>query len=245
MSPADLGRYVSGGYFIGRRTPRAEYMNPVLLPSRILTASDCITDVVPDARAITWTNSSPERKSEQALRFGLAGAAAGEFTDWCTNALDSGELAWPSVFMDVDVARRVRARFFSSTDGAAVFGIALPGDLVSSFLEATRPAAGEGEPGVLVALRRGARPSCGGVALGFDVLGWDHGAFHSYICNSLENDFASLLGVRPNRHGLFDAIEDARKCADYSNLETTAAEPALWLPWLTLLYDGDVAAGAP
>ncbi len=102
-----------------------------------------------------------------------------------------------------------------------------------------RAAGGEHvEPGVLTALRRGAPLPSGGVILGFDVLGWDWGTFHSYTCNGLEAEFDASLGIRPNAHGFFSRVEDARKCADHANLETIGAEPALWLPWLTVAYDG-------
>lgn len=212
-------------------------MSPSLLPDRILTASSCIVDLVPDDWSIAWTNVESARRQERAARFGLAGAALAEFTAWATDAINTGDLAWPSVFPSLEVARRMRARFLPKAEGLVLFGIALPRDLVGAFVDETSPAAGHGEHGVRVALRRGEAPDPCGRALGFDILGWDCGTFHSYVCNGLENDFASKLGVRPNQHGFVDRLDDARRCADFCNLETTGAEPGPWLPWLTLVYD--------
>ena len=233
----DLNAYVSGGYFLGRPMARAAFMNPELLPDAILTASHCLVDFVPDAWSIAWSGDSPEERQERASRFQLTGAALEEFMDFCTHALETGELGWPSVLRDIEIARRVKSQFFSKIEGLVVFGIALARELVKDFLDETRQEAGHA--GVLTALRRGLAPDPSGIALGFDVLGWDWCAFHSYVCNSLENEFASVLNIRPNQYGFFDRIEDARRCADHSNLETTGAEPALWRPWLTVVYDSN------
>lgn len=228
--------YVSGGYFIARPGKRPERKNE-LLPEWILTASHCLVDLVLDTWAVEWSSDSRESRLEAASRLGLDGAALAELTAWCTRALDTGELGWPGVFFDVEVARRVRARFLPQDD-LVVFGIALPRDLTQEFLEELSPKEATGDTGVAAAIRRGAPPNDGGTALGFDILGWDWSYFHSYACNSLESEFASALGITPNRHGFFDRLEDARRCADHCNLETTGAEPVFWLPWLVHVYDG-------
>lgn len=234
----DLSDHVSGGYFIARPAKRADWMNPGLLPETILTATDCIVEFAPGPWSISWTKVSPEARQEAGARFGLDRTSLEAFTNWSTEALETGELKWPSVFLDLDVARRVKARFLSNTGGVVVFGIALSRDLVDAFLDETRKESGQGEPGVLSAIRRGEPPAQSGRLLGFDVLGWDCGSFHSYLCNGLENEFASVLGVRPNEHGFFDRLDDASRCADHCNSETTGAEPASWLPWMVLAYDG-------
>jgi hypothetical protein len=200
---------------------------------------------VPDTWSIAWTNDTPEARQAAVSRFGLKASSLAEFTSWCTQALETGDLAWPGVFLDVDVALRTKARFLSQAEGLVVFGIALPRRLVGSFLDETRPEAGQGEPGVVAAIRRGEPPAPSGTALGFDVLGWDWGGFHSFICNGLEREFAKVLGVAPNQHGFFDGPVDAERCAEHCNLETTGAEPALWLPWLVLLYEGAEHLRAP
>lgn len=40
--------------------------------------------------------------------------------------------------------------------------------------------------------------------LGHEVLGYDDGTWHSWLCNDLAGD-AAKLGVRPGPHGLLDA----------------------------------------
>lgn len=227
---------MGGGYFIARPARRSAYMNAELLPDTIVSATDCLVDLVPNIWSIEWAGDARDRE-EAGARFSLQGRGLADFTTWCTQAFDSGELGWPGVFLDLDLALRTRERFFSGTEGLVVFGIALPADLVPDFIDENLLAPGEGEPGVVTAIRRGTPPSPGR-PLGVDVLGWDHGGFHSYICNGLETEFDAALGIRPNRHGFFDEPGDARRCAEHSNLETTGAEPCLWLPWMVRLYDG-------
>ncbi len=234
----DVTEYVSGGYFIVLPAKRAPCMNATLLPTSIVTASDCIVDHAPNTWSIAWVGHTEASRLDEAANFAMNADDLAAFTGWCTAALESGDLVWPGVFVDIDVARWVRARFLSKAQGLVLIGIALAQDLVETFVEETRVEVGHGEPGVVTAIRRGNSPSPGGAILGFDVLGWDGGGFHSYICNGLEMEFLSTFGIRPNRHGFFDQSEEARRCAEHSNLETTGAEPALWLPWLTLLYDG-------
>lgn len=235
--------YVSGGYFIARPAMRSAFMNADLLPEMIITATDCIVDLVPNTWSIEWSRETQAARREEAAKFGLEDVELAAFTAWCTSALESGDLAWPGVFLSVDVALRVKREFLSRAASLVVIGIALPRDLVSAFLDETRVEAGQGEPGSVAAVRGGKTPSDRGRPLGYDVLGWDFGGFHSYVCNGLETEFADAFKIRPNRWGFFDLLDDARRCADHCNLETTGAEPALWMPWRVSIYDGSLGDG--
>ncbi len=189
---ADLGEYVCGGYFIVLPAKRAPSMNADLLPSTIVTTTDCIVDLVPNTWSIKWTGETPATRREAASKFALRKEDVAALTDWCALGLESGELGWPGVFLDLDVALRVKAKFLSRSAGLVVIGISLPNDLVPIFLEETHLEPGQGEPGVVAAIRSGKPPSVQGQLLGYDVLGWDFGGFHSYICNGLETEFAEL-----------------------------------------------------
>ncbi len=238
------GHHISGGYFLARPAKRSVHMNAGLLPETLFTATDCIVDLVPNTWSIEWTQDTQAARQEAAAKFGLKGSELESFTAWCTSALAGGELGWPDVFLSLDVALRVKREFLSRATSLAVIGIALPYDLVSTFLAETRVEAGQGEPGVVTAVRAGRAPSAEGQVLGYDVLGWDFGGFHSYICNGLETEFADVFELKPNRWGFFDQLNDARRCADHCNLETTGAVPALWMPWRVAIYDESLGDGA-
>ena len=178
-------------------------------------------------------------REQAAAKFGLEKEELLALTDWCTKALESGALGWPGVFASLDVALRVKEEFFSRSVGLVVFGISLSRDDVPHFLDQSTLEA-DAEFGVTSVLRRGESPSGRGRTLGFDVLGWEHGGFHSYLCNGLEVEFARLLKTSPNPYGFFDRLDDARQCTEHCNVETTGAEPALWMPWRVSLYDGSL-----
>ncbi|MBK8010207.1 MAG: hypothetical protein IPK13_02605 [Deltaproteobacteria bacterium] len=76
----------------------------------------------------------------------------------------------------------------------------------------------------------------GGRALGFEILGFDLASFHSSLCHRLEKDFADKLGVHLNPEGFIADEDSARRCAEYTGLDATGAEPALWQPWQVVLY---------
>ena len=235
-STAAAQSFISGGYFLALPALRSGSMNAELLPDAILTASGCLANFAPDTWGIAWTGDTIESRREAAARFGLDEQGLRALTDWSTEAMDSGSLGWPNVFFDVETAFHVRARFLPASVEPVVFGIALPADLRDAFLEETRPGPGEGTPGVVMALEANARQDERGSVLGFDVLGWDHGGFHSYICNGLETEFERALGLTPNSHGFFATEQEARRCAEHAGVETTGAEPALWLPWRVVRY---------
>lgn len=239
MSTAASARdssFRSGGYFLAVPTTRSGTMNAELLPERILTASDCLVAIAPNTWTIAWTVDTSEKRREAAARFGLDEQGLGALTAWSTAAMDTERLGWPGVFFDVDTARDVRARFLPAEIDVVLFGIALPADLRDDFLEQTRPGPREGTPGVVAALQANTRPDERGTPLGFDVLCWDTGGFHSYVCNGLETDFQRELGVIPNLHGFYATEQEARRCAEYAGLETTGAEPGIWLPWRVARY---------
>ena len=228
--------FLSGGYFLAVPAARSESMNPELLPDRILTASHCLVDLAPDTWGIVWTQDSIESRRAAAAKFGVGEQGLREIMDWSTAAIDSGSLGWPNVFLNVETAIHFRARFLPVSADTVVFGIALPADLRDVFLAETRPSAQDGTPGVVKALEANVTQDERGRLLGFDVLGWDYG-FHSYICNGLETEFQRALGLTPNAHGFFATEQEARQCAEHAGLETTAAEPALWLPWKVVRYE--------
>ncbi|MEO1333657.1 MAG: hypothetical protein AAFV32_09090 [Myxococcota bacterium] len=229
---------VSGGYFVVLPAARSPYMNAELLPDEILTVSDCINDMAPHTWAIDWSTDSAESRVEHASKFGIEPGRLAELQRWATQALDDGMIGWPGTLLELDDAVRF-VQAYVREPRAVVCGIGLSADLRSSFLEEAKPGQNEGATGVYLAIKRGHSPADGGRSLGFDVLGWEFGAFHSYLCNGLENHFQKEFGIIPNSAGRFDTEAEARTCADCANLEETGAEPGLWLPWEVRVYDSD------
>ena len=73
-----------------------------------------------------------------------------------------------------------------------------------------------------------------GEILGFEILGYAYGAiyFHSYIFEYYDE---KEFGLKLNKYGFINSIEEARKLSDYSN-ENELGEPVHWLPILLIEY---------
>ena len=68
------------------------------------------------------------------------------------------------------------------------------------------------------------------------MLDYDHGEFHSFVCNGLERVFRDGLSIVPDARGYYPSEDDARRCASYANQADVGAEPGLWLPWQLTRY---------
>jgi hypothetical protein len=66
-----VSEYVSGGYYLARKSKRAEYMSPESIPDKVLSASTCICQFFPDVWAIEWTSLSPDERSKKAASVGI------------------------------------------------------------------------------------------------------------------------------------------------------------------------------
>ena len=231
-------RFVSGGYFIARKLERDDQaMGVDLLPPRILSASSCLCDTVPDVWSIGWSEVSRDAQRATAAHFGLDDAALDRVIEWTTSALDDGRAGWPNVLFTLRDARDFAARFLDASAAVTLFGLALPDDLAREFAVDARPkSATEGPMGLWQAIERGDPPAPGGTVLGFEVLGYDRG-FHSFVCNGLERVFRDALQIVPNANGLYENEHEARRCADHAMRPDVGAEPGLWLPWQMTRYE--------
>lgn len=225
-----------GGYYIMRTAPRAEHMSAELLPDNVLSISECICGFVSADWAVEWVHTRREERAVAARTLGLDTNAFGRACAWATQALENGDFGWPNVFPTLETAHWFRSEFFPESTAIKLVGIGLSEDYVDEFIEEFAPCRGQGDSGTFTALSLRCPLATGGRTLGYEILGLDIGSFHSAVCNGLEKDFANELGVVPNAEGFITDEGDARRCSDYAGLETTGAEPGLWLPWQVVLY---------
>lgn len=92
---------------------------------------------------------------------------------------------------------------------------------------------------ILVNLAEGAPPPAGHV-LGFEVLGFDQGQFHTWLCYGLHRDVAKEFGIVANDRGLLGTLTEARLVADTANQGIWVnglAEEYTWFPVLITQHD--------
>jgi hypothetical protein len=73
---------------------------------------------------------------------------------------------------------------------------------------------------ILTNLAMGVAPPVGQV-LGFEVLGFDQGQLHTWLCYGLHKDAAEDLGVFPHERGLVSTLAEARLIADTAIIRAT------------------------
>ena len=220
----------SGGYFLTRTVERAAFMAADLLPDRLLSLSDCICDFAPSHWAIQWVNVTDEERAAEASKFEVSPSRTQDIVDRATEWLDTGRLGWPSVFFSLQDAREFSKRFLDNCTDLELVGISLHEECVDPFLREERPPADQGEPGIYTAVgnRRPLEP--GGRAIGWEVLCYDHGGFHSWLCNGLEVAVAESCKIKPGKSGLIDDANDALAAASYCGRADVGAEPGFWAP---------------
>lgn len=220
--------YRWGGYFLVQGVDQPSEGDDA---SKVLwSVSDCVSYLYPGP----WTSAQALEDDEAAELRSVLGL---DVDEWAAvlSSVDglerAGAMLWPHVFVDPDAARRFAASHLRNLADLRLLSIALPEDLVDGFVAAA--AEGEGEGYAVIELLRRNQPvdRGAGTQLGFEVLGWDLGGFHSHLCNDLAPVFSDRLGIECNGLGLIDDEGAARRAAELANDPETEAESCPWLPW--------------
>ena len=231
-----MTRFVSGGYYVVQYATRGDSMSPTLLPPRFVTISNCLALHAIDTWTFAWTGDEPASRRKNAAKLGWDDDTLAQVTAWCTAVFDEGRTGYPDVFLTVDDALRFVERFLAARDDVLVIGLALDELSAAAFVAEFAPDPRMGEPGASGALGANREPAPGGEVLGFDVLGWDSGGCHSFVCNGLERAFFEKLRARANAFGLYDDETVATRCAELPGSPGVGAEPALWQAWRVTRY---------
>ncbi len=215
--------YFLGGYFLVRGgKPSSELLpDPFWILGCLSDLLPCIHvpwDEISDEYRTYWRNELPPSRSDEMFR-------------WARALYDAGEFGFGDVFLTLASARSCYERYLRSVENVKLLEISLPDPFVDEFLdkESVFGISDNLSKRILVCRDDSA------VVRGFDILGEEYvanGSFHCFACNYLQEDYTTKLGIRLNEFGLIPALEDAVRAADYTNLDSTGAEPALWQPWL-------------
>jgi hypothetical protein len=126
------------------------------------------------------------------------------------------------------------SRFLVDVPAVRLLCAGLRADALDRFLAEEAP---EPRQGIYRALSNRADPEPGGMILGWEVLCYVYGAFHSWLCNGLERDVAERLGIRPNSVGFIDNAEDALQASEYCSRDELRAATGFWAPWRVIEDD--------
>jgi hypothetical protein len=232
--------YYLGGYYLVEGVARPDW-TASFLPDTLWTVSACICPTYPDSWGLPWVSESEETLQEIRERLGLEPEAFQELRREVDAALAEERFGWPNVWLDLASARAFRRRYLRHIPQLTLLAIALPEPYVEDFLRDETPIdSNEAEVGIFRRMLRRERWGLDGDPHGFDVLGAEMGgSLHTFVCNGLEKPYQDQLGIALNQHGLIDGYDDAIRAAEYTNLESTGAEPVAWYPWLVVEHPLD------
>jgi hypothetical protein len=225
-----------GGFYLVEGTTQFPASRPYL-PSTFWTISACICDVYPDTWAFSWTNVAPDTLRERQQHLQLTDAAFAHVRTECDQALTTHILGWPDMWLDLPAARTFYQMYLQHLDTIKLLAIALPAAYWDDAIRDVAPLDGYAGGGVYQLLQQQQALPDGYVVRGYDILGAEYGdAFHSFFCNGLEQAYQDVLHLSLNAQGLIEQYESAQHATEYTNLETTGAEPVPWYPWLVVEY---------
>lgn len=234
---------VCGGYFLVRPSPAPDWTHGESQSSPVLSLSDCICPSVSAHWASPWVDVAEEERLREAAAFGLGPGTLPSVLDWFDQSMETA-MGWPNVFRSVWAARCFARRFLTVGADVYLVGLGLAGTDVARLLrDASRSDESWAPGGILEMIAAGLPPEPGGEALGWEVLGFDHGGFHSWFCNRLEVEVEAELGIRPGALGLIARGSDALAVADYAAGDP-GVEPGVWLAGKLLSYPIASPAGA-
>ncbi len=205
------------------------------LPQPFWTVSSCICAIYPAQWAISWVPGSIDDRERRKL--GLTDIEFELMRRWVDRLVVSGKFGWPNVCMDIDTAREYYRRYLSPSEDIKLLAIALPEIYLNELFETIKSDANRGAKGIYQMLCRNISLTVDGIQRGYDILGYtQEGTFHSFVCNSLEVDYQTKLGIKLNSCGLIDSLDVAEKAGQYAMLKAVQAESIIWLPWLVIEY---------
>lgn len=216
-----------GGYFIIKPTPRANWMNCNVLDEKILSASSCICDFYPDIN-VFW-NKSQKVKESYKKTLEIDDFTYDKMEYWINEAFEKS-IESPNVFNNYESAIEFYNKFLSKQQDLKIIGIAIHKTHKDSFVEEQDDLT----YGICKNLNKLIPIDIQNTILGYEILGYEFGGFHSYICNGLENKYYEKYKLVLNENGFIPTLEEANILSNYTNDEIDGKEPVLWLPWAIL-----------
>jgi hypothetical protein len=226
----DLNDYYSGGYFLVQAT-RTNLGRSELLPDKLVNLSSCNSRKL----IVGWgwhlvSRDWYQRHRNGALDFGIPEDRFDDFMRWCQTEYKS-EIAHRSMFYSVDAARRFIKRFLPNTDDLFLIGAGLHKELE---MNTWHKDPNEEIFGVEKRIKQCLPMESEGIALGYELVGYDNFFSCSWLCNFLDEVALDLFGIRANQYGLIDTLDETRKI--YELIEKDENGKPYYDYWLLVSY---------
>ncbi len=225
MNKQSIEEFIFGGYYLVQPS-KLRHESCKLIPKYFYSQSKCICSIHPEISGYSWDPISQEDQKKYANDLCLNDTEYSNLQKKIDTYLDKKLLGWSNTFYDISTAKEFYNNFLKNLSGIKLFAIGLKVPEVESF----KVENSESE-GILNALEKNMIIPANYKFWGYEILGYEWNAFHSFACHDLIYDYKQELKIDINSHGLIDNYENAVKAANYTNLESTGAEPVYWQPW--------------
>ena len=209
------------GYYITSPVPKPHYMS--LECEKVLTVSNCICDLHPDLTGCFWDNRAEEQKAYQKT-LGLSDSEFSDMKKAVADLFENQRFETDSRFYSQADAHLFMKKYLYNLLELKVICLAIEDEYKNILCEEV-PQGMKPSPNIPSIFTD---EKIAGKLLGYDILGWDCSAFHSYLCNGFEKVFSQKYPLKINELGMiqnpYEEVKDVAGCLD-------GGEPVIWLPF--------------
>ncbi|MEZ5015461.1 MAG: hypothetical protein R2800_00260 [Flavipsychrobacter sp.] len=224
-----MEEFYIGGYYLVEGTSLHDYMNSSVLPNKIWSVSNCICNIHPNLSALSWSSCSDEDRLAYKQKLSLTKEEFQLLQEETDNLFNDKKVGWVEMFTDREASISFAKKHLTNIENIKLLMIATSAEYRNRFLQQAKTE--EANTGVHHCLQKGNMVENNDNFKGFDILGFELGSFHSFICNSLETEFTTKLYITLNENGLINSYTDAQKANDYMLDPYYTKEHILWMPW--------------
>ena len=218
-----------GGYSIVQKTPRPSFLDKDLTPEHICSLSDCLCEQFPGIYGLSWAEVEKNERFEWQKKTGLSRDQLKELVEEYEDAFEFENVGWGGVYQNLETARHFLTKYLKPKNWR-ILGIYTTASYCAELIESEKEAGQKN--GQVLALEKEIILKPDVSIMGFDVLGFECGGAHSFLCNNLDQIFSNQLKINLNDAGLIDKWELAEAGSAYCNDPDNNAEPLFWAPWI-------------
>ena len=214
--------YFAGGYFLTRPAERTRTGEVVL--DQLITVCNCLTYF---AFEHWWDVESAEKATD----LGVEASRIPEVAAWYSERFGS-DFGFPNVAYSTAVIREFCDEFNVDRSGLVILGCGFDDTHRQILLDEFRAPANTGENGIIELLDRRKSLDEQGHVLGFEIMSFDLGLDHSWVCYDFVGEAETQLGIQVDPGtGLLRTLDDAQSVANHINsLPPDKGAYGYWLP---------------
>lgn len=216
--------FLNFGYYIIEPSLLPEYLN--LTCDQILTVSECMCNIHPSLTGFLFHVELTDLQLEYKESLSLSDEEFTELQEMVLRLYDEHNLDVDGRFVKLSDARLFCKKYLYNKPNIKIISLALESAYKDVFVEEV--------DGCLNAPLLENKKNDGDF-LGYDILGWDYSYFHTYLCNSLNENISDKYPLEVNKHGLLqNSYSQVKMFSEYIDGE---GEPVMWLPFAVYSHE--------